>query len=793
MITFLIILLLVVAGSATFVLYYSSSYHKRRAKILEKVPVSPVGDIEEEGVTKVVGKVVALDTAIPSPMSKTKCVFYHLLIEQQKAREEAESTYARRRTTREDDDDDDDDVTWEPYIDESKAVAFAVEDETGMAAVEPKNLDVEVKSNRRVDSGYLKQLSETQEKALVQRYPDKKFSFTRRMRYREVTIEEGDKLVVTGEVDLPKDDHPRFKALDDHPIHVSDKTENEAAADSLSKAKSHLIFTCVTAACTLGLTVWLIVHLATAKKSSGSSGGSESASNNNNSGGKDGVLPPRDNQFKDGFERPPNDGGKFENPPKDNLPRGNDVDSILTRYKAKAGNNDVFGAADELRALGSYLARVDDKKRTQIFNTLMGYANVENVFIKGDAWQNALRWAGKADIPALAKALKDEIDGNRQGQAIHRLGELKDAAGAGVVAPFLADDRLRGEAINALKAMGPAAEKPVLIFLKPENEPRTRTAALEVLEQIGGKESAPFVDAAVADADREVSNWAKRAIGKIVMRSGYERSIESLLNNLTAKIAANDGGGAREAIADIGRSYKFDHPKKVQIATTLIEASKTTNDQGIRNEAVKEACRWAGDDVGVLAGWLKDGKDTGIEQVIVEKLRTLKPDNPKGGEVFTVLQDISKTGQNVFFRGDAAKEACRWAGKTEVPKMAEWLVECKDGGVESIILARFKELKDPRCADTVARFIGTFKKDEAKAVFRVLGPAGEKALHPYAMEKGPDGQNIVWFNRTPVLELLGEIGTKDSVPLLNQLSNDPNKFVRDAATAALSKVKARKN
>lgn len=257
--TILIIVLIVVAAIATFVLYYASTYHKKRARMLEKVPVSPVADIEEEGMAKVVGRVVALDKAIPSPITKTKCVYYHLRIEQQKAKDELPSNYARRRGVEEDEDDD---VDWGPVVEETRAVSFAVEDDTGMAAVEAKNLDVEVKSGKRIDSGYLKALSEAQERQLVERFPNKKFSFSKKMRYTEVVIEEGDELMVTGEVDLPKDDHPQFRALDDHPVHVSDRTENKAAVESLGKAKLSLIFTGVSAACTLGLVVWLIVHLA---------------------------------------------------------------------------------------------------------------------------------------------------------------------------------------------------------------------------------------------------------------------------------------------------------------------------------------------------------------------------------------------------------------------------------------------------------------------------------------------------------------------------------------------------
>jgi hypothetical protein len=731
--TILIIALIVVTAAATFVFFYTSTYHKRRAKMLEKVPVSPVGDLEEEGVAKVVGKVIALEKTVASPIAKARCVYYRLCIEKQKAEEEAASAGNRRRVT----DEDDDGGEWETVVEDVKVVPFAVEDDTGMAAVEPKNLDVEVKSGKRKDSGYLKGLSAAQENMLAERYPGKKFSFSKRMRYTEVVIEEGDELMVTGEVDLPKGDNPRFVGLDDQPVVVSDRTENKAAAESLGKAKSGLIFTGISGACTVGLIVWLVIHLASPKKSS-SSGGSESASNTTNSNTNNGKTEPKNAANANGgggnivnpgpkLENPPD--RQFENqppPPPNNdpdagLPKGNDLKSVLVRYKAKADRNDVFGTKRELDILHRHF-KPDLPQRAEVHGILMGYANVENPFIRGDSWREALFWTAPADAPALAKLLTAETDDGRKGELIRRLGELKNPAAAATLAEFLNEDRWRGDATNALKALGAGAESAVLAKLKTEKDPQAAIHAIQVLEEVGGKDSAAALDALVADPDRNVSEHAKRALEKVGKRSGYVRNINNLLLTFSAKLTTNDQFAAGNTLKEIAAAYKPDHPKRSEVFAVLFEAA----------------------------------------------------------------------GSNApSIRGDAAREACRWAVKDDVPKLAGLLTTCMDGGIESTILAKLKEFKDPRCAAAVASFLVGFKKEEAKAVLIALGPEAEEAVQPYTGPLTPDGKMNAFFNRVPAIEVLGEIGTKKSLPLLTSMKKEI-KPVADAANKAIKAILARK-
>ena len=714
----IIIILLAAAAIATFVLYYASNYHKKRANILERVPVSAAGEIDEEGVARVVGKVAALDRTLSSPMTRTRCVYYRILIEEQRAKEDVKSNFVRRRGVEEDEDDD---VDWEAVVDEVKSVAFAVEDDSGMATVEGAHLDVDIKSRKRIDTGYLKSVSDAQERYLKESYPEKKFSFSKKMRYTEVTIEEGDRIAVTGEVDLPKDDHPRFRALKSEPLHVSDQTENRAAAESRARAKLNLVLTGISGACTLGLVVWLIVALVSPKKSASSSSGSETVSNtpsNNNTNTR--VVQNNNNPA----ERPPerNPGSAFKEPPQVNLPMGNDLDSVLTRAKARVAANDVFGFKNELQQL-RLLFEPNHPRRSDVFKAMAAFIVVENVFIRGDARNEALFWAGKKEVPELCKMLKDEHEGHTQSGYFNKLKELKDPRCAETVAIYLKDNGKRHEAEETLKALDSSAEKIVLPYTKEGYDRDTRTAAIRVLEEIGGKESAVALDKLIADSERDVAAHAKRALDKVAKRAKYVRSVENIFAAVNTHIAANDQFGAHEALKELGPVYKENHPQRKEVFAALL-LIVDTKDVSLRNEALNELCRWSATD--------------------------------------------------------------------NVPKLCQILTTIKDNGAESILLKKLKVLKDPRSAEPVAAFLTNFgKQAEAIGVLKEIGAPAEKALHPYTKEINPDGTPANFITRRPVVELLGEIGTKESIPLLQKLCMDRDNFVRQSALVALQKVKSR--
>ena len=733
--TILIILLMVAAAAVTFVLFYSAHYHRRRARIHEKLPVTPVGNLDDEGMAKVVGKVVEVDPPLQSPLSKCQCVYYRLRIERERASDEGPANYTRRRAANDDDDDGD----WETVVEATNAVSFAVEDDTGMATVEAKHIDVDLKSRRRVDSGYLKALSAGQEKALTERFPDKQFSFTKKMRYSEIVIEEGDELAVTGEVDLPKNDNPRFRSAEDAPILVSDETVNEAAVACRTQAKLHTIFSGIAGACTIGLAVWLIVHLSTPNKSSSSSSSSDSAKNDNkdntqvaNNDGK-GNTPIAGNQPKkgSGIGRQPRKEIGFEEPPQpppmrdpeDDLPKGNDLDSVLARFKIRVERKQ-FQWRDELRQI-ALLFRPDHPRRSDVFKFLMGYTENPDVFLRSDARREALKWASKSDVPTLCKLMTAERDGGVQREIMQKLKELNDPAAAETLAIFL-KDHLRGEAEQALKGMGSGAEKFVIPYTKEGYDRDTRAAAIRVLESIATMEGGKVVEQLTRDADDHVNRTARGSFEALGKRLGIARDVDAILAALDSSILAKNGGKFNQFLNDLKSGYMADHPKRAEVfkALTVFALAAAADPQG-------------------------------------------------------------------FGRNELGVEFARWSSKDDVPALSEVLVAVKEGNSESAILAKLKEFKDPRCADAVATFIANFfKKNEAATVLRAIGPSAEKSLHTYVRGKTPDGKEVGPFDRQTAIEVLGDIGTTESVPVLQSLLKDF--FMGKHASAAMANIQARK-
>lgn len=81
------------------------------------------------------------------------------------------------------------------------------------------------------------------------------------------------------------------------------------------------------------------------------------------------------------------------------------------------------------------------------------------------------------------------------------------------------------------------------------------------------------------------------------------------------------------------------------------------------------------------------------------------------------------------------------------------------------------------------------KRAEAAEVLKAIGAPAEAAVAPYSQRAAPNGAAIPFAVRLAAIELLGDIGTKECIPLLRQHATDP--MVQAQANAALTKVLAR--
>ncbi len=130
-------------------------------------------------------------------------------------------------------------------------------------------------------------------------------------------------------------------------------------------------------------------------------------------------------------------------------------------------------------------------------------------------------WAVADNVPALVKALNEQkLDGvpaDPNKDAIAALGRLKDARGADAVCRFMTNVFSRDAAVDALRQMGPAAEKSVLKYYF-DRDGGVREKARVLAQGYGTRDAAVIAQAvedvrqgAHKDTRREAARWLKAA------------------------------------------------------------------------------------------------------------------------------------------------------------------------------------------------------------------------------------------------------------------------------------------
>jgi hypothetical protein len=168
--------------------------------------------------------------------------------------------------------------------------------------------------------------------------------------------------------------------------------------------------------------------------------------------------------------------------------------------------------------------------------------------------------------------------------------------------------------------------------------------------------------------------------------------------------------------------------------------------------------------------------------------KAYRPDHPLRAEIFKHLIECCKVPDPKSYGKRAAYVgAVKWSSADDIGALCELLVT---SGGESVVFLKLKEYKDPRCAETVAAFLANpGKSPEAADVLKVLDAAAERAVIPYTLRAYPNGTAVPFATRLNAIEVLGDVGTKESVSLLRQLATDP--MVQQAANKALAKVTSR--
>ncbi len=164
-------------------------------------------------------------------------------------------------------------------------------------------------------------------------------------------------------------------------------------------------------------------------------------------------------------------------------------------------------------------------------------------------------------------------------------------------------------------------------------------------------------------------------------------------------------------------------------------------------------------------------------------LSTLKETLPdeRRAEVVKALEPLLND-TNIFTRQEAVDALGVWGDKDTVPIL---LKAMRDKDTRRQAMKALGRLKDERAAEPLAeRLEEFFDRHDAAEALKSMGTIAEKAV--LARLNHHD-----WQVSTTVCEILGAVGTKQSIPPLEKVAAAGDHMVVDSAKKALQSIKAR--
>lgn len=164
----------------------------RLAQLIEDTRTSKVKDLRPGALVEVEGTVRALDgrPLLEAPVSRTPCVYAHLLIEEQVSKRTGHGKNRRTRTV------------WVTRVSKVERVPFVLHDGTGGVEVDLERAEVGLKADEAGGSGFLSDPTPAFQAAL-QRYgvASAGLVFNNTLRWRETFLRPGDPLYALGTYD----------------------------------------------------------------------------------------------------------------------------------------------------------------------------------------------------------------------------------------------------------------------------------------------------------------------------------------------------------------------------------------------------------------------------------------------------------------------------------------------------------------------------------------------------------------------------------------------------------------
>lgn len=175
------------------------------------------------------------------------------------------------------------------------------------------------------------------------------------------------------------------------------------------------------------------------------------------------------------------------------------------------------------------------------------------------------------------------------------------------------------------------------------------------------------------------------------------------------------------------------------------------------------------------------GEDPAKKLDAADRLANAEAIPKRRGDVARALEPLLDAKEmNEALRRSGARALGVWADAQSVPILLERMgPDEKDILVKALSVAALGQAKDPKVADQVAGTLADLLlRYHAGQALRAMGPNAEKAV--LKMLEHPDAAV-----RAEACGILADIGTKASVPALENVAKDPNPRTANAASEAL--------
>jgi hypothetical protein len=292
-----------------------------------------------------------------------------------------------------------------------------------------------------------------------------------------------------------------------------------------------------------------------------------------------------------------------------------------------------------------------------------------------------------------------------------------------------------------------------------------------------------FADQMRDNSRRELKEKATGPLGRTQMTEediarGVPREFVERYNQNLDEMRRRLGVNGRADPSLVGERRPTIQPKLVLGEFKLPEPSKALSQDEVRE--IVDMLYYEGD-------WLLRGNiQLGAMRVLVR----VHPDTVTDREMRSrIAKGFRQLGLDNAFRGDseiAIQGLIIWGGRYCVPILIEMLRQ--EGHLPSDAMMRgLTYFKDSSAAEAVAGHVGsTFDEAHHKAVaaLREMGPVAEDVLIKMAPARDPKAS-------LAAVELLGDVGTVKSLPLLKRAAASGNPAVREAAEASTKKIQER--